>query len=98
MLTPSNIEDIENQMRRIRPLTFMRLPVIALGFVSGMFFFYGLINRESQYVAVAGIFFVSAAGAFAVSATANRLKEIIQQLLDERAERGPLDDGRPPGE
>ncbi len=87
MLTSDEIEAIESQIRRIRPLTFMRLPVIALGFVAGMFLFYGLIHREPQYVAVAGIFFVGSAGVFAVASVANRLKKIIQNLLDERAER-----------
>ncbi len=87
MLTSDEIEAIESQIRRIRPVRALRLPVVGLGFVAGMFLFYGLIHRESQYVAVAGIFLVASAGVFAVVATANGLKKSIERLLAERAER-----------
>jgi hypothetical protein len=88
MLTSDEIKTIERQLEKVRPLRSYRPVLVGSGFVSGMFLIYGLVHQASQYVAIAGIFLVASSSIYVVAATANRYKEMIERLLEERAELG----------
>ena len=86
-MTSEEIEAIEKQIRRIWPVSSARFLVGGLGFLMGTFLFFGMFLHEPLWFAVAGIFFVAAAGVYSTTATANVLKQSIERLLEERADR-----------
>ena len=76
------LDKIEKEIEKIRPLVFYGILNAFLSFIGGMFIFYGLYHgKQLLYLGVGGIWIVAGIAVYVIGHISNHYKEIISQLI-----------------